>query len=165
MPHTPTPTINAQHRDSCLHRELYCTALYCQRIEDGVGQGVGVGEDRAVGGWLCFYVVFGGFVFLRKRINNLDCHVIPVEVDRTPEYSLRCSVPGPPKIGGLGRPCTVPITEFRPLERGSIVPSTTEFWVHKVMFDVIFHRNSGGQLSRKIFFTLMTDMAEGQEKI
>ena len=54
---------------------------------------------------------------------------------RTP---LRCSVPKPKKIGGLGRPCMVPITEFRPLERRSIVPSTTEFWVHKMMFDVIF---------------------------
>jgi hypothetical protein len=62
---------------------------------------------------------------------------------RTPEYSLRCSVPGPPKIGALGRPCMVPITKFWPLERGSIVPSTTEFWVHKVMFDVIFHRFQG----------------------
>jgi hypothetical protein len=44
---------------------------------------------------------------------------------------------------------------------------TPEFWVHKVMSDVIFHRNLGvsGQLSRKFHFTLMTDMAEGQEKI
>jgi hypothetical protein len=73
--------------------------------------------------------------------------------DRTPEYSLRGSVPGPPKIGGLGRPCMVRITEFRPLKRGSIVPSTTEFWVHKVMFDVVFHRNSevSGQLLSKNF--------------
>jgi hypothetical protein len=23
----------------------------------------------------------GGFVFLPKRINNLDCHVVPVEID------------------------------------------------------------------------------------
>jgi hypothetical protein len=58
---------------------------------------------------------------------------------RTPEYSLRCLVLGPLKIGGLGQPCMVPITEFWPLECGSIVPSTTKFWVHKVMFDVIFH--------------------------
>jgi CHAT domain-containing protein len=33
---------------------------------------------------------------------------------RTPEYSLRGSVPVPPKIGGLARPCMVRITEFRP---------------------------------------------------
>jgi hypothetical protein len=71
---------------------------------------------------------------------------------RTPEYSLRCSVPGPPKIGGLSQPCMVPITKFQPLERGSIVPSTTEFWVHKVMFDVIFHRNSGVSGLKEFYF-------------
>jgi hypothetical protein len=44
--------LSAQHRDSCLDRELYRTALYCQGIENGIGQGVGVSEDRAVGGVL-----------------------------------------------------------------------------------------------------------------
>jgi hypothetical protein len=61
-------------------------------------------------GWNHLAAAFGR---LEPRPFSAMCLSVSI-LSRTPEYSLRGSVPVPPKIGGLGRPCMVRITEFRP---------------------------------------------------